>query len=89
MPTLKISALALVCLAAGALPARAQMASCNWYADTALLQQQENERRKCGFTGPEWNPSRQAHLAWCATQNPERWRSEAQKRRQQLDACKR
>ena len=91
MSSIRTSAAVLLCIAAAALPlpARAQMASCNWYADTALLQQQENEQKKCGFTGPEWNASRQAHLTWCATQVPERWRSEAQKRRQQLAACKR
>jgi hypothetical protein len=84
-----IVALSLVAtLAAGAEPASAQGANCTWYAETALKQQQRNERGKCGFAGPEWNMNRQAHLAWCATQNPDRWKAEAQKREQMLASCK-
>jgi hypothetical protein len=67
----------------------AQAADCNWYADTALKQQLQNEQRKCGFQGPEWSPSRQAHLAWCATQPPDRWTAEARKREKALAGCKR
>jgi hypothetical protein len=70
-------------------PAQAQAANCTWYADTALKQQQQNEQRKCGFQGQEWNANRQAHLTWCATQPPDRWKAEAQKREQQLAGCKR
>jgi len=70
-------------------PARAQMAACNWYADTAVKQQQQNERWKCGFKGAEWSSSRQAHLAWCATQIPDKWKAVAQQREQQLTTCKR
>jgi hypothetical protein len=66
----------------------AQSASCNWYADTALKQQQRNERGKCGFAGPEWSFSREAHLTWCATQRPDRWKAEARKREQMLATCK-
>jgi hypothetical protein len=68
--------------------ALAQAANCNWYADTALKQQQQNEQRKCGFTGAEWSPNRQAHLAWCGTQPPDRWKAQAQKREQMLAGCK-
>jgi hypothetical protein len=69
--------------------ASAQSANCTWYADTALKQQQRNEQGKCGFTGPEWSMSRQTHMTWCSTQNPDRWKAEAQKREQQLAGCKR
>lgn len=69
--------------------AQAQTINCNWYAETALKQQQRNEQGKCGFTGPEWSLSRQAHMAWCSTQNPDRWKAEAQKREQMLAACRR
>ena len=69
--------------------ALAQSANCTWYADTALKQQQRNEQGKCGFTGSEWSWSKQAHLAWCATQPPDRWKAEAQKREQMLTGCKR
>ena len=70
------------------LAASAQMTSCNWYADTALKQQQENELRKCGLSGLGWHTNRQEHLTWCATQNPDRWRAEAQRRQQLLAGCK-
>jgi len=74
---------------AASMSASAQTANCNWYADTALKQQQRNEQGKCGFSGPEWSMSRQTHLTWCATQNPDRWKAEAQKREQLLAGCKR
>lgn len=88
--TRSVAALSLLsALAAASAAASAQAANCNWYADTALKQQQRNERGNCGFTGPEWSLSRQAHLAWCATQNPDRWKAAAQKREQMLANCKR
>ena len=67
----------------------AQTANCAWYADTSLKQQQQNDLRKCGFQGPEWSTSRQTHLAWCATQPPDTWKAQAQKREQMLAGCKR
>ena len=76
-------------LVAASAPASAQGANCTWYADTALKQQQRNEQGKCGFTGPEWSMSRQTHLTWCATQNPDSWKAAAQKREQLLAGCKR
>ena len=69
--------------------AMAQAASCNWYADMAIKQQQQNELRKCGFTGPEWNSNRQVHFTWCATQSPDSWKAQAQARERQLASCKR
>jgi hypothetical protein len=74
---------------AAPLTASAQTSNCSWYADTALKQQQRNEQGKCGFTGAEWSSSRQAHLTWCATQAPDRWKAEAQKREKMLVGCKR
>ena len=76
-------------LVAASTAASAQTANCNWYADTALKQQQRNEQGKCGFTGSEWSSSKQAHLTWCATQTPDRWKAAAQKREQMLAGCKR
>lgn len=78
---LSIAALACVAGQAGA------QANCDWYAKTALKQQQENEQRKCGFTGANWSSDLKAHLAWC-TANPDQWRAEAQRREQQLATCK-
>jgi hypothetical protein len=62
-------------------------ANCDWYAKTSLKQQQENEQRKCGFTGPGWSSDLKAHMTWCAA-NPDLWKNEAQKREQQLSTCK-
>ena len=91
MPMTKtLAALALVALAL-ALPvpaALAQTINCAWYADTSLKQQLQNELRKCGFRGPEWNASRQTHLAWCTTQPFDAWKALAQKREQMLAGCK-
>ena len=86
-----VVAFSLVLALAAAEPAgaRAQTINCNWYAETALKQQQRNEQGKCGFTGPEWSLSRQVHMAWCSTQNPDRWKAEAQKREQMLAGCRR
>ena len=80
-----VSALAI----AAPVAASAQTANCNWYAETALKQQQRNEQGKCGFKGPEWSSNREAHVTWCATQNPDSWKAQAQKREQMLAGCKR
>ena len=81
--------IALGLVTAGSSAALAQAANCTWYADTSLKQQQRNEQGKCGFTGAEWSSSKQAHLTWCATQTPDRWKAVAQKREQMLAGCKR
>lgn len=80
---------AVGCVAVAAPAVLAQAGDCTWYTETALKQQQRNEHGKCGFTGPEWSSSKQAHLAWCATQPVDRWRAAAQKREQMLTGCKR
>jgi hypothetical protein len=82
-------AAASVLLAAAAPTGRAQTIDCAWYAATAMKQQQENLQRKCGFTGPDWSFDRRAHAAWCATQAPDRWKREAQRRHQMLTTCRR
>ena len=64
-----------------------EWASCDWYAKTALKQQQENEQRKCGFNGPEWSLDLTAHMNWCRGVAPDMWKKKAQQRDQQLAAC--
>jgi hypothetical protein len=89
MTTLLIRATLGVAVAVGVMasPASANaQANCDWYAKTALKQQQENEQRKCGFTGPNWTNDLKAHMAWC-TANPDQFRAEAQRRDQQLATC--
>ena len=61
--------------------------TCKWYAATALKQQQENERLKCGFTGVAWHADLGRHLQWCKGVSPDEWKSAAQEREQQLAQC--
>ncbi len=63
--------------------------SCDWYAKTALKQQQDNERLNCGFKGTSWSRDFKAHMSWCAGVAPDEWKAEARKRDQQLAACAR
>ena len=58
--------------------------NCDWYARTALRQQQENEKRKCGFAGGTWSGDFGVHVKWCAGVAPNVFLAEAQKRDSQL-----
>ena len=79
---------AAVLISCGWLAHRASaQASCDWYAKTALKQQQENEQRKCGLKGDEWNTDLRAHMNWCRSVAPDEWKKQAQLRDQQLAAC--
>lgn len=68
-------------------PNATAQANCEWYAKTALKQQQENEQRKCGFTGPAWHLDLSAHMDWCRGVAPDVWKKQAQLRNQELEAC--
>jgi hypothetical protein len=61
--------------------------NCDWYGATALKQQQQNEKLKCGFTGADWSPDLKAHIAWCGNVAPDVWKAAAQRRDQQLSRC--
>ena len=61
--------------------------NCQWYAATALKQQQENERLKCGFTGVAWHADLGRHLTWCKGVSPDEWKSAAQERDAMLAKC--
>lgn len=65
----------------------AAQANCQWYGTTALKQQQDNDRMKCGFTGPSWHSDLKMHTAWCASVPPELWREQARKRDLELASC--
>lgn len=62
-------------------------ATCQWYGATALKQQQENEKFRCGFRGSEWHSDLRAHMAWCASVPPDVWKRSAQARDRALSAC--
>ncbi len=61
--------------------------NCDWYARTAVRQQQINEEKKCGFTGEAWHKDLSAHMKWCASVAPDAWKLQAQGRSSQLEAC--
>ena len=68
-------------------PAAHAQANCEWYAKTALKQQQDNERLKCGFKGDAWNADLKAHAVWCQSVPPDAWKEQAKKRNQELATC--
>lgn len=63
--------------------------NCERYGFLALKQTRENEKRKCGHTGPRWNTDLNAHVAWCKSVGPAEWKSELRERSKALAACKR
>lgn len=77
---------ALLALGAATSGVSAQ-SNCEWYAKTAVRQQQINEEKRCGFKGEAWHKDLTAHLRWCAGVAPDFWKSEAQKRNRQLADC--
>lgn len=84
------AAVAGLCAAAlvGILADRAAaQANCEWYARTALRQQQLNEQQKCGFKGDAWSADLRAHVSWCATVSPDVWKAQAQQRDTLLSQC--
>ena len=78
--------IASLCIAAANTGAHAQ-ATCDWYAKTALDQQKVNVDRKCGFKGQAWSSDRASHMNWCRDVAPDRWKTQAQQREQQLEKC--
>ncbi|WP_046475559.1 hypothetical protein [Candidatus Filomicrobium marinum] len=84
------TAFVMSAIAAGTmlLPAAVQaQSSCKWYAATALKQQQENERLRCGFTGPAWHSNVPEHMQWCASVSPSATKESAQQRDKMLADC--
>lgn len=63
-------------------------ANCDEYGRLALKQQKENEGKKCGFTGPAWSPDLKAHVAWCQSVGPDKWKEQLQNRDKALADCK-
>jgi hypothetical protein len=44
--------------------------SCTQYAVHSVEQNDTNNRRNCGGTGPRWHSDRGTHLRWCIGANP-------------------
>jgi len=62
---------------------------CNWYADKAMAQVNENKARNCGFGGLRWIDIRQGHYDWCFNSNPgmDAMKSEIDARKKMLKGC--
>ncbi len=62
--------------------------SCREYANNAVNQQQENLKKGCGFSGPEWNARLGDHYNWCMHgENLNSGITEHQKRQAALRGC--
>lgn len=60
---------------------------CNTYADGAVEQNEANEERDCGFSGPRWSDNRTQHFAWCML-FPKQAEAEQDARQKQLRECR-
>ncbi len=61
---------------------------CQQYASTAVSQNQENLRRKCGYTGARWTSDYQGHFRWCMAAPLDTASSETMARTDALNKCK-
>lgn len=87
MSTTRIALLVLMAGLTGAPTVGLAQGNCDWYAKTAVRQQQINETQKCGLNGLSWHTDLPKHLAWCQSVPPDTWKSEARKRDAELAAC--
>lgn len=71
-----------------ALPLASAFANCPAYAKLSLQQQQENVRKGCGFSGPEWQADMKGLIAWCSKVSPQEAQEMLKKRSAQLAGCK-
>lgn len=88
----KMSATAAMIFAATAglalvVPATQASANCANYAKLSLQQLQENQRRRCGKSGPEWKADMKALLAWCGSKSPSDVQAMLNKRKEALSKC--
>lgn len=65
-----------------------QNAFCDRYARTAVAQNQENQRRHCGNTGPRWQSNYQNHYRWCTGVSQSSANYEQTQRRNSLNRCR-
>lgn len=60
---------------------------CDQYSREAVAQFQQAQARNCGFSGPRWSGSYDAHSLWCQSAAPGDRNGEAGARRKQLQDC--
>ena len=82
-----VAGLSIAALAGSLADGAAAQANCEWYARTALRQQQLNEQQKCGFKGDAWSADLRAHVSWCSAVSPDLWKAQAQQRDTLLTQC--
>lgn len=68
-------------------PASAGEEDCNWYGVMSAKQQQENEDKKCNFTGDEWSSDVKAQTAWCESVSADEWLARVKEREKMLAGC--
>ena len=61
--------------------------TCDQYADAAVQQSLRNENESCGFSGPNWSPYQDDHVAFCLQADGARLRNETAKRDASLQQC--
>lgn len=67
----------------------AKQTACKAYAQAALVQNDENKTRKCGFGGSRWSNDANAHFQWCMGAKDAALKAEADIRNAALrDSCK-
>lgn len=62
-------------------------AFCDNYSKTAVNQNEENIRRRCGYTGGRWQSNYDNHFGWCMNMNKDAADSETRIRAEDLKRC--
>lgn len=62
-------------------------AKCVRYAQTAVDQQRQNSRNRCGLAGFEWHLNEPAHFGWCLTVGKRARKNGTKFRRRALNRC--
>lgn len=60
---------------------------CAIYGKTAVAQNEQNNSRGCGFTGPKWSSDEQSHINWCVNVSASRADQETATRVKKLLEC--
>jgi len=60
---------------------------CEGYARRAVEQNQENQRRACGYSGPRWGNDYDGHFSWCMGVEAEASDQETRARDEELGRC--
>ena len=67
--------------------AQNRQAFCERYSRDAVRDNEVNEKRRCGFSGPRWSDKQAAHFGWCMI-FPKIAEKESEAREAQLKDCR-